>query len=505
MTGGARLSAGVCFALMLLVVGYIGAAQPLVYAGLGGALAISTLAALAYRWPERALACTPLLVLVAGTRFRVRDPLAAVSGVVDAAVLVELSIYAVIALILLMAFISREFTPSRLSVLERLFAGFAAVAVCSVVWSIAPMLTLVRGVQVAILVALALVLVRIMDPQRFLRYASASLLLYVLVAAAISVAFPWARLQDEFAPLMEGGRFAFFAMHPIESGSVTALALLFVVTELLYSPRPMRMRRFVLPLWLYVAPLGAILVATNSRGPLLGFLAAAGALIALRILRLWAALLLSAVLLVGVIASSNTGASVGGVLRDAAYSRNPAAVLLMRGQDAQEFEHMTGRVGLWKGLLPTLEKQPFLGYGYQASRPLVLRVAPWAGDAHNAMLQTLLDLGAVGAALLWLPFFTMLALAIKHASELRVLRTWPLSAVLGVGIFQLVDSLSDVSLAGAPGIALAIVAVCMIVADRQWLQSRRMAAGVDSSWTGRDVNFERPGWSYERHLPTARG
>lgn len=486
---------------LLLIVGYGGALQPLVYAGVAGVLAMVVVIMLAYHWPVQALACTPFLVIVAGTRFRVRDPLAAVAGDIDAAVLAELALYAVVALIVLLAFLSAEFRPSRLGLLERLLVAFAGVALGSTLWSIAPKLTFVRAGQFAILVALALVVVRTMEPEHYLRCIGTSLLVFVLAAAGMAAVFPFARLQ-QFDPLMEGGRFAWFGMHPIETGAHTALAFLFVLAELLYSPRPLRIRRFGVPLWLFMAPLAVILIATNSRGPLFAFVAAAGALVAMRMLRLWAALLLSAVLLVGVITYSNVGASITGALRNASESQNPAAMLLMRGQSAQDFEHMTGRTGLWSNLLPIVGEEPLLGHGYQASRPLVLRVALWAGNAHNALLQMLLDVGIIGAVLFWLPFIAMLILAVRHSAELRSLALWPLGALLGFGLFELVDSLSNAAFAGSPGLALALVVTGVIIADRVWLQHPLPAVYPRARWVGASASLDRPPWWHDHQFPT---
>jgi O-antigen ligase len=150
-------------------------------------------------------------------------------------------------------------------------------------------------------------------------------------------------------------------------------------------------------------------------------------------------------------------------------------------------------------------EQPFLGYGYQASRPLVLRIAPWAGDAHNGFLQTLLDIGIIGAALLWVPFIAVLVLAIKHAAELRTLVAWPLGALLGAALFEFVNALSNVSVAGAPGIALALVVTCVILADQIWLRDSRAAASPATSWPADDAVLGRPVWSRDRRMPTARG
>jgi hypothetical protein len=63
------------------------------------ALAIAAVCSAVYRWPERTLALTPLLILVADTKFRARDAVASLRGEIDAQVMLELGLYGLCGLV----------------------------------------------------------------------------------------------------------------------------------------------------------------------------------------------------------------------------------------------------------------------------------------------------------------------------------------------------------------------------------------------------------------------
>ena len=74
---------------------------------------------------------------------------------------------------------------------------------------------------------------------------------------------------------------------------------------------------------------------------------------------------------------------------------------------------LTGRTGLWGGIIQSIYKRPILGYGYYAfwlglngeSAKLIV-ASHWVfGYAHNGMLEILLQLGLVGLVVFLITFF----------------------------------------------------------------------------------------------------
>ena len=51
------------------------------------------------------------------------------------------------------------------------------------------------------------------------------------------------------------------------------------------------------------------------------------------------------------------------------------------------FSGSTAASALWDELRSGDDRSPFLGYGYLASRSIILDTAEWAAAAHNALLQ----------------------------------------------------------------------------------------------------------------------
>jgi len=88
---------------------------------------------------------------------------------------------------------------------------------------------------------------------------------------------------------------------------------------------------------------------------------------------------------------------IGLVVGDVVYSR------LMLGVDQGADAMSAGRIdGIWLPLLPEVAKSPLWGHGLSSilwSFPMQMGVMTPVGHAHSAYLQTLLDMGIIGLAL----------------------------------------------------------------------------------------------------------
>jgi O-antigen ligase len=130
---------------------------------------------------------------------------------------------------------------------------------------------------------------------------------------------------------------------------------------------------------------------------------------------------------------------------------------LMRGQTSDQFLSLTGRTDLWTAAAEVAREHWLVGLGYQASRTALLNIYTWAGYAHNAFLQTLLDLGVLGALLLWPPLFRSLLAGGRSAwSDDPVVRATG-ATLFAVGVFLVANALTSESFAAAPGFELLLV------------------------------------------------
>jgi O-antigen ligase len=133
--------------------------------------------------------------------------------------------------------------------------------------------------------------------------------------------------------------------------------------------------------------------------------------------------------------------------------------VVFQGQSAEGLLTLNGRLDLWADLAPSMAERPLLGSGYQASRAALLDVASWAGYAHNALMQTLLDLGLAGTVALGL----IVAVAVSAATR-SALPAWLRGTSAALMIFLTLNSVGTESFAGAPGFETLLLFVCALTA-----------------------------------------
>jgi O-antigen ligase len=248
-------------------------------------------------------------------------------------------------------------------------------------------------------------------------------------------------------------RFGWCATHPIQVGSFAALACLPIIADHLFAGRGLSISRRLARVASLVF-LTAILLMTQSRGPLLAFVVAIAALIMIRSLGPTAAAL--GIVLVSTLALVllNLPSGAIGAVDALANSGIGPIEFLFRGQDVDAFLSMTGRMDLWAEMVPAFFEKPFLGYGYQVARIIGIEVAPWAGEAHNALIQSLIDVGLIGTLLLLLPAFSTLMTDYRTLSGPRGQGFYEarlVAARFSMVLFLLVNSIGTAGYAGVPG------------------------------------------------------
>ena len=385
----------VAVVLALVTSAYLGASNLRLVGAVAAFMAVAAWAYFAFHQPRTATIASIGMVLVAGTKFRLREATDTLAGVVDWQIALELGLFAIAGVTVVAVLARGRFARARSGAGEALVLAYAALALFSTFWSEAPVLTLVRALQLSILAGLAIVSVRVLSPSSAIWTSCCALAIYVLTCALSTALFaPETTADFEDASF----RFGWFAVHPIAAGTLAAIGAIGMFSASLFR-RAGAHRIAGIPRLLMLAALLVILVLTNARGPLLAFAAAAGILILMRASQPVRLLLFGTACLT-LFVFLLTGADFRSWLAEASSHESIFTRMLLREQTVDTVLSLNGRLELWSDLRPAMAAHPVFGYGYQASREVVLDTAPWAAFAHNALLQTMLDLGGVGAVVL---------------------------------------------------------------------------------------------------------
>jgi len=405
-----------------------------------------------------------LIVLIAATDFRTRDPYESVRVAVDFEVAFELGVYFLLFLVVLRAIfvIPRESAPFR--PVEWMLAAYLALACVSIAWSPVMLYSATRAVQLATLLLLAYACVRLLGPEVTLRSLAACVIFYVVVCTLIAAPSRW----GDWVSGAE--RLAWFAVHPIQAGTFAATGALLLITESLFGDRR---RSYATLKGVLLGFLVVVVVMTHSRGPLLAFAVTSASLLLVRYAPTVAATAAVSLFVLLTLVAYNAASGLGGLLDLAAASHNPVLSYLFRGQSAEEFATMTGRLELWEAMSVAFWQRPVLGYGYQAARVVGMAILPWAGEAHNALAQSLLDLGLVGTALLFLAALRTLSGSYIAVARSQSRYTLYHAAVFGLTLYLLVNSVIAASFAGPPGYEPLVLFVCIMGGEQLRILDRR--------------------------------
>jgi exopolysaccharide production protein ExoQ len=444
-----------------LFLGYEGAAEPQKFLMVAGLICLPFVLYVVHSRPIPAISLAFFLVLIAETKFRGRDPTASLSSEVDSQIKFELLVYGFLGLALLTLLYQSRF-EIRLRAVEMLLLAYIGLALVSLVWSPVPQLTLVRAGQMGILFGLAVVAHRMLPADRLLRALSAAILVYVLLSTMVAVLHPGA--MGGYVTYAGSRRFSWFSVHPIKAATTVGIAGLLALSETMFRPHGWRTRRFGIPLVLYIPVLVAILAATNSRGPTAAFLAGVGALVVRKHLRAWSVFALLAFTIALVVFFSSRGETAGDLIISLARTDPVVAELILRGQSVTALEGLSGRMELWEKAWPLITENPILGLGFQGSRSALLEVAQWAGNAHNALLQTLLDLGVVGTVVLWGTLAYNLVIT-TTAPVMSQETAWPQASAFAIAVFLAVNSFSSQSFTGPPGYEWLLLVTSVVLGE----------------------------------------
>lgn len=337
-------------------------------------------------------ACGLALILGSDFKLRARDPTEALSGGVDTEVLIELLLYGAVGGYVMLRHLR---PPIRIHITPPFyFAGcLVALIVVSVSYSPYPQYSLVRAVQVCILFALVVAAIRDATTDHLHRFAHAYL---VLISA--SVVYGFARPSIALNRLQEG-RFTWLAIHPTSSGVMTSLATMLAVAYLYGRWRRKPGARWPLLVYGSIAGLvGTALLATQTRGAVVG---AAGAIVVLMLVAIPRRRVLD---YLGSLIVVGAGAALVGSKLAAAY--------FVRGGDSTDITTLNSRTKLWGAAVDAISQQPMFGYGVTSARGIFYE-AVGLGGGHNAVINVTVELGVVGLGI-WLAIVGSLLVGLRN-------------------------------------------------------------------------------------------
>jgi O-antigen ligase len=456
--------------VVLAAVGYLGAANLSIIAALVGVVFLVGWTAIALERPRLAVAASFIGVLVANTKFRTREADASLAGAVDAQIMLEVGLYAVMGLGLLAIFASGRVDRRRLTAAEGIVLGYVGIAALSTMWSLAPMLTFVRSAQLGVIALLAFMTARVFTPTDGLRKIVTAVAAFVLVCATLALVFPFAAgtfVDGEH----EGFRFAWFAAHPIEVGTFAAIGALGLISTIMFgtTARPQQAHGILTSIGAIL--LVAVLAASAARGPILAFGIGLFTLFLLKLeSRTRAAVMAASAALVAAVFVAGPDLKVW--LDSASAGDSRLTYTFFRGQSAQDVLELNGRLALWSELRPAIIDRLLLGHGYLASREIILDTAEWAAAAHNALLQSVLDLGIIGSVTL----VALFGAALVGAAGART--QWARATLTCLVVFLAINSISTESFAGTPGFEMFLVFLCAVCAG--WNSADSPAVGDEA-------------------------
>jgi hypothetical protein len=122
--------------------------------------------------------------------------------------------------------------------------------------------------------------------------------------------------------------------------------------------------------------------------------------------------------------------------------RPEIANYVLRGGTTGNLMSLSGRIPLWTDAIHLLGDGPrwFVGFGYGSARVLLPKLASWAGTAHNSWLELLLAIGILGPLLLAADVVFVLWRASSRASlappplTLSILALLVVSSITGTGL-----------------------------------------------------------------------
>lgn len=364
--------------------------------------------------------CCIGFILGSDYKFRVRDPAAALSGGIDSSILIELALYGVAGIYVVTRHV-RMRLPSRPPAALFLMYCFVGLVLLSVTYSEYPQYSLVRALQMLIIVLVVIAAIEDASRAHFHRFAHA-----FLVLVALSVVYGMLNPAPAVNRL-QVGRFTWLAIHPTVSGVLTSLATVIAVAYLCAGRRPRSGPRWE-PL-IYVGLLilvGTGMLMTQTRGAVAGAFIAMTFILGALLPRKWFVdFIISLVVVV-------TGIAI-------AFNEVIVAYFA-RGGDSSDIATLNSRTELWTVAMSAIQRNPLFGHGVTSSRG-IFYAEVGLGGGHNAAINVIVELGIIGFSV-WAATVIVTMLGVRKLptsghDDVRLDR----ALLMGVIIFLMVDGI----------------------------------------------------------------
>jgi O-antigen ligase len=237
-------------------------------------------------------------------------------------------------------------------------------------------------------------------------------------------------MGEELPVLAERPRLMLAYAHPLLTGDLLALAIvsLFVVpvNKLLKTTA--------------IILLSMLLWMTDARGPTIALAVALIAMLVVKIRRasvkaIIFALVISIALGIALVFQDNLLKPFQALLTDDVYTLN-------------------SRTELWTSVFRHIAAQPIIGYGYYASRYLLMKDFIWGGHAHNSLLEVLLTTGLIGLTIVGAYLAYVFGTIIRTRNCL----------LLGVAVYILIQGMLN-PLLFTPGLPMFVLTVALLNAS----------------------------------------
>lgn len=357
---------------------------------------------------------------------------------------------------------------SRIPAVTKLIVVYALLCWATVIYSVERLTTAYTGFA---LVALALVSARLSTlewehAERALRIAAITSGVMVTLSLLYYIVLPGFAVARNVAG---DGRVSGLFGSPNSAGGVTAITIILNFAQVCWPSRRSMRGRLLAGAFVLVA--AAMLALSGSRNAMAACLVSCTALLALR----WPRTAVVG-LLAGALLSLVISATIGwedllrGVVR-----------LVSRTRSGADVSNLTGRTDIWAFVLREWQQSPWIGYGLAGTRSIISEgwASVWGkttGTAHNALLESLLDIGILGTLLL-VAVYVFTIRELLRAARMHAAGPGAVYAAAAVILFSIMFGLAEKSAAGAPSTSTGAIFLAAAVAGigaRGY--SRRLAA-----------------------------
>ena len=384
------------------------------------------------------LATAVIAMMVASDyKLRRRQVDLTISGAADIFIFAEIAVYGAIAAWLLWTFYGSR-SVRRLDPPLAAMWVFTGIVAVSVSYSVYPQLAMVRASQLIVIAMLTHVAATVATRRHMSQLIHAFVGLTTL-SVVLGVVLPQPREE------LVLDRFNWLYLHPTVTSIYLGMAVVLLVGYLGRRHLPDRM--WPVPAYVVLLAInGAGLLATQTRAAIAATVLACVVMVLMRNSRQHRMEL--------VIAGLVTLPAL------AALFYRPVLDFLGRGETAQQIASLNGRTRLWAAAWELVQEQPLFGHGLGASRGLLFETTGrrWSlgpvqqlGGGHNALINTLLDVGIVGAVAL---VAVIVLLGVRAAVLRRNTATRPEAAVILAALtFLLIDGIATEHLAVPANVA----------------------------------------------------